>query len=100
MDTGRQELLFLLVRSVLITRFVLTNVYILWVLFTHCTKGPPGPSLCYEFCSLNIQFSYIYTVSPPLVPPDEMCLKLISSCARLSHANILLRTKDAMLKLR
>lgn len=50
--------LFLLIgltRAVLITRFVLTDINILWVLFTDCTKGPPGPSLSYELCSLNIK---------------------------------------------
>lgn len=57
MDTGRHSPVFMLVRFAVNTRrFILTNAYILWVLFTDCTKGPPGPSLCYEFCSLNIQF--------------------------------------------
>lgn len=65
--------------------------------FTDCTKGPSGPSLCYEFCYLNL-LSHS-RMSPPLVSQWHVP-QAGFFYAWLSHANNLLQMSDAMLKQR
>lgn len=69
------------------TKFILRRIYISWVLFTDCTKGPRGPSLCKECCSLNLTF-HTHTVSFHLLTHAETDSL---SCVWLARANLLLQ---------
>lgn len=75
-------------RHLLLLRFILRSIYISWVLFTDCTKGPRGPSLCWSSVpwiesSIRILDRNVHLLT--------LACKASSSCVWLTRANILLQ---------
>lgn len=72
-------------RHLLLLRFILRSIYISWVLFTDCTKGPRGPSLCWSSVpwiesSIRILDRNVHLLT--------LACKASSSCVWLTRANI------------